>query len=78
MQSKKQITRIKNMEINQAKTHTLIIAGDIQVCIIQSGWAGMYHVITEDPTEGDLFHEHEFLSEKEVCLRFGIDPVLLR
>ncbi len=66
------------MEINHAKKYTLIIAGDTQICIVKSGWVGMYHVITEDPTEGDFFHEHEFLSEKRVCLRFGIDPVLLR
>jgi len=54
-----------------------IQVGDSQVLIIKSGWAGMYHAITENPAEGDLFHEHEFLSDQEVCLVFGIAPSML-
>jgi len=38
--------------------------------IIKSGWSDFYHVIEEDPTEGDLWFDHQFLSEKELKARF--------
>ncbi len=48
--------------------------GDSTVTIVPSGWVGRYHVITEDPSEGDWDHEHEFLSEEKVCTQYNLKP----
>lgn len=34
--------------------------------LVKSGWDNHYHLITEDPTEGDMSHEHKFLSYEEI------------
>lgn len=41
-----------------------------QFIIIKSGWSDMYHVIEEDPESGDMFHEHQFLSETALMKRY--------
>jgi hypothetical protein len=33
----------------------------------------MFHVITENPEDGDHDHTHEFLSRDKVIMRYGID-----
>jgi hypothetical protein len=43
------------------------------VLIIRSGWKDMFHVITENPEDGDHDHTHEFLSRDKVIMRYGID-----
>ena len=43
------------------------------IMIIPSGWVDMYHVITEDPEEGDYYQKHEFMHKNKVLLRFGDD-----
>lgn len=45
----------------------------VQVLIIKSGWSDFYHVITEDPQEGDLYYNHEFLREEKIKLRYGVE-----
>ncbi len=62
--------------IKEQKQDTLkkLEFGDTQIIIIPSNWIGRYHVITEDPTEGDWAHEHEFLSKQQVCLRYDLKP----
>ncbi len=52
----------------------ILVFGDAQVIIVPSGWAGYYHVIIEDPNEGDLDYEHEFLWVTEVCTRYNLKP----
>ncbi len=46
------------------------VIGDAQVIIVPSGWVGQYHVITEDPTEGDWHYEHEFLSKDQLYEKY--------
>ncbi len=44
-----------------------------RVVICKSNWYDYYHVITEDPTEGDLWHEHKFLTLKEVIEKYDLE-----
>ena len=55
------------------ETFLTLTQGDVHVFIIESGWKDKYHVIIEDPTEGDLYHNHEFLSKNEIYDRYKID-----
>jgi len=50
-----------------------IVQEDTVVWVIESGWHDKYHVITEDPTEGDFFHEHEFVSKRVLKGKYKID-----
>lgn len=34
--------------------------------IIPSGWRNRFHVILEDPEEGDLFYDHALLTREQV------------
>ena len=45
--------------------------------IIPSGWRNYYHVITEDPEEGDHYYSHEFMHLDKVALRYNIRPMAL-
>lgn len=48
------------------------------IMIIPSGWKDHYHVITEDPEEGDYNYSHEFMHSDEVALRYNISPMVIR
>jgi len=41
--------------------------------IIPSGWKDMFHVIYEDPTEGDYHCEHKFMKKEDVIEMFGAE-----
>ena len=47
------------------------------IMIIPSGWRNYYHVITEDPEEGDHYYSHEFMHLDKVALRYNISPMEL-
>jgi hypothetical protein len=50
-----------------------ILQGDKAMWVIESGWHDRYHVITEDPTEGDFFHDHKFVSKRVLKEKYKID-----
>ncbi len=57
--------------------------GDATITIMKSGWGvesnrQYYHVIEEDPTEGDYFYKHSFLSERVVTEKYDIPVTELR
>ncbi len=58
---------------NQNSKIKTIMLGDETIMIIPSGWRRNYHVITEDPTEGDYYYRHEFLSIDELCKRYNLN-----
>jgi len=43
--------------------------------LIASGWTGNYHVISENPEDGDLSYEHSFHSKEYIRAHFK-DPLL--
>jgi len=45
---------------------TTLIENEKVIQIIKSHWDNYYHVIIEDPTEGDLYYKHEFKEKEEV------------
>lgn len=38
--------------------------------VIKSGWSNMYHMIYEDPEQGNYYVEHHFFSEEEMVILF--------
>lgn len=60
------IEDVKAIEITSENSPSVII-------ILPSHWGGHYHVIEEDPEQGDLYNEHRFLSKYEVELVYHID-----
>ena len=70
------------MEItNQSHIHitSMCDLSDVTVTmIIPSGWRNYYHVITEDPEEGDHYYSHEFMHLDKVALRYNIHPMEIR
>jgi len=45
-------------EENEEKNYGLLI--------IESGWKDFYHVLYENPTDGDLAYEHDHLSKTQL------------
>ena len=60
-----EIIQKKHIEIRHAEYPAVIT-------IVPSGWGNMYHVIHEDPENGNFDHSHEFLSKDRVQLRYNI------
>lgn len=58
------------------ETHIVIdeSPGPSTILIVRSGWRNFWHVITEDPELGDGDHDHKFLHEDRVKLRYNVDP----
>ena len=36
----------------------------------KSGWSGMYHLIIENPEDGDMFYEHHFVDRTDIEERY--------
>lgn len=50
----------------------MITLGEGPECfeVIKSGWVNMYHLIYEDPEQGDYYFEHHYHDEKEMITLF--------
>lgn len=61
-------------DINIIKQDDWIMIGEgpAQFQLIPSGWKDgkMYHLLYENPEEGDYAHEHHFVSEVDIVNRF--------
>lgn len=72
----------KNTEFVQISSgkFTQIGSGPEQFAIIKSGWLnnmknGLYHLIYEDPQDGDLSYDHYFLYKDEMIKKFPFTKI---